>query len=48
MDRGVRAGYSPQGCKRVRHNLATKATIKLPIILKLTYTFNADIITHKN
>ena len=22
--------------------------IKMPIILKLTYTFNADIITHKN
>ena len=46
MDRGVRAGYSPWGRKRVRHYLATKTMIKLPI-LKLTYTFNADIITHK-
>ena len=26
MDRGAWWGYSPWGCKRVRHDLATKAT----------------------
>ena len=47
MDRGAWWVYSPWGCKRVRHNLATKQPPPLTLVLgSLSFTNDLEVVVN--